>query len=161
MNFDTSNNSQKILIEDDKSLLMFENKEIILVGQFKNQIIEELEDYISDFVLDGVMLKSKSYICGQIAKLDWVYYPRDGQILNLLILGEKQWRQGKIKVYGQCDFSPILEKLAHQEYDYSQLLQILKEQGFKNFNETRQIKITLEFIPENSPLEQESESPLE
>jgi hypothetical protein len=36
MNFDTSNNSQKILIEDDKSLLMFENKEIILVGQFKN-----------------------------------------------------------------------------------------------------------------------------
>ena len=53
------------------------------------------------------------------------------------------------------------EKLAHQEYDYSQLLQILKEQGFKNFNETRQIKITLEFIPENSPLEQESESPLE
>jgi hypothetical protein len=42
MNFDTSNNSQKILIEDDKSLLMFENKEIILVGQFKNQIIEAL-----------------------------------------------------------------------------------------------------------------------
>ena len=86
MNLNTFNNSRKIIIEHDYSVLMFENKEIILVGQFKNQIIEELEDYISDFVLDGVMLKSKSYICGQIAKLDWVYYPRDGQILNLLIL---------------------------------------------------------------------------
>ena len=42
MNLDTFNNSQKILIEDDNSLLMFENKEIILVGQFKNQIIEAL-----------------------------------------------------------------------------------------------------------------------
>lgn len=74
MTLNAFNNSQKIIIEDDNSLLMFEDQEIILVGKFKNQILEELEDYISDFVLDGVMLKSKNYICGQIAKLDWVYY---------------------------------------------------------------------------------------
>ena len=44
MNLNTFNNSRKIIIEHDYSVLMFENKEIILVGQFKNQIIEELEE---------------------------------------------------------------------------------------------------------------------
>ncbi|MFM6437770.1 MAG: KGK domain protein, partial [Microcystis panniformis] len=81
--------------------------------------------------------------------------------------GEKDWRTGKVKTYGECTFSSVLEKLSkspyihHNSSEGSILLKEIRNQGFNDFNETRQIKITLEFIPEESTIEQEPESPLE
>ncbi|WP_228036356.1 hypothetical protein [Microcystis aeruginosa] len=108
-------------------------------------------------------MQDRSSLFGQINKIEWVHYPSEGKDCKLLIRGEKEWRTGKVKIYGECTFSSVLEKLPKKtperpDYD-GEFLRELQKQGFEHLNETRQIKITLEFIPENSPLE--PESPLE
>lgn len=170
MNFDTFNNSQKIIIEDDNSLLMFENEEIILVRKFKEKIQADLLKYISNYTSYGRLrtdMQDRSSLFGQISKIEWVHYPSEGKDCKLLILGEKDWRTGKVKTYGECSFSSVLEKLSKSPYihrNYSEdsiLFQEIRNQGFNDFNETRQIEITLEFIPEESIMYKEPESPLE
>ncbi|MDB9391320.1 KGK domain-containing protein [Microcystis aeruginosa] len=166
MNFDTFNNSQKIIIEDDDSVLMFEDEEVILVRKFREKIQADLLKYIGKYTSSGRLttdMGDRSSLFGQINKIEWVHYPSEGKDCKLLIRGEKDWRTGKVKTYGECTFSSVLEKLPKKtperpDYD-DEFLRELQKQGFEHFNETRQIKITLEFIPENSPLE--PESPLE
>ncbi|ARI82118.1 KGK domain protein [Microcystis sp. LEGE 00066] len=163
MNFDTFNNSQKIIIEDDDSVLMFEDEEVILVRKFREKIQADFLNYIGKYTSFGRLTGDRSSLFGQINKIEWVHYPSEGKHCKLLIRGEKDWRTGKVKTYGECTFSNVLEKLpnktpGHPDYD-DEFLRELQKQGFEHFNETRQIKITLEFIPENSPLE--PESPLE
>ena len=170
MNLDTFNNSRKIIIEDDNSVLMFENEEVILVRKFREKIQEDFLNYIGKYTSHGRLrtdMQDSSSLFGQINKIEWVHYPSEGKDCKLLILGEKDWRTGKVKTYGECTFSSVLEKLSKSLYinnnssEGSILLRKIRNQGFKDFNETRQVKITLEFIPEESPLEQEPESPLE
>ena len=166
MNFDTFNNSRKIIIEDDNSVLMFEDEEVILVRKFREKIQADFLNYIGEYTSYGRLttnMEDRSSLFGQINKIEWVHYPSEGKDCKLLIVGEKDWRTGKVKTYGECTFSSVLEKLPKKtperpDYD-GEFLRELQKQGFKHFNETRQIKITLEFIPENSPLE--PESPLE
>ena len=162
MNFDTFNNSRKIIIENDYSVLMFEDEEVILVRKFKEKIQADFLKYIDNFTSYGRLRKDlQEYsLFGQISKIEWVH-------CKLLIVGEKDWRTGKVKTYGECTFSSVLEKLSN--VSNTKLSNIKNEifwkemtnQGFKDFAETRQIKITLEFIPEESTIEQEPESPLE
>ncbi|MCZ8118496.1 MAG: KGK domain protein [Microcystis sp. LE18-22.4A] len=168
MNFDTFNNSRKIIIEDDNSVLMFEDEEVILVRKFREKIQADLLKYIGKYTSSGRLttdMGDRSSLFGQINKIEWVHYPSEGKDCKLLIRGEKDWRTGKVKTYGECTFSSVLEKLSKSPYIHrnssegSILFQEIRNQGFNDFNETRQIKITLEFIPENSPLE--PESPLE
>jgi len=110
-------------------------------------------------------ISDRSSTFGQINKIEWFHYPSEGKDCKVLILGEKDWRTGKVKTSGECTFSSVLEKLSKSPYihcnssEYDILFKEIRNQGFNDFNETRQIKITLEFIPENSPLE--PESPLE
>lgn len=161
MNFDTFNNSRKIIIEDDDSVLMFEDEEVILVRKFRKKIQADFLNYIGQYTSFGRLTGDRSSLFGQINKIEWVHYPSEGKDCKLLIRGEKDWRTGKVKTYGECTFSSVLEKLPKKtrpDYD-DEFLPELQKQGFEHFNETRQIKITLEFIPENSPLE--PESPLE
>jgi len=168
MNLDTFNNSQKILIEDDNSVLMFENEEVILVKKFKEKIQADFLKYIGEYTSYGRLrryISDPGSTFGQINKIEWVHYPSEGKDCKLLILGEKDWRTGKVKTYGECTFSSVLEKLPKKtperpDYD-NEFLRELQKQGFEHLNETRQIKITLEFIPEESTIEQEPESPLE
>ena len=170
MNFDTFNNSQKIIIEDDNSVLMFENEEVILVRKFREKIQADFLNYIGKYTSHGRLrtdMQDSSSLFGQINKIEWVHYPSEGKNCKLLIRGEKDWRTGKVKTYGECTFSSVLEKLSkspyihHNSSEGSILLKEIRNQGFNDFNETRQIKITLEFIPEESTIEQEPESPLE
>ena len=163
MNFDTFNNSRKIIIEDDNSVLMFEDEEVILVRKFREKIQADLLNYIGKYTSFERLTGDRSSLFGQINKIEWVHYPSEGKDCKLLIRGEKDWRTGKVKTYGECTFSSVLEKLPKKtperpDYD-GEFLRELQKQGFEHLNETRQIKITLEFIPENSPLE--PESPLE
>jgi hypothetical protein len=166
MNLNTFNNSQKIIIEDDNSVLMFEDEEVILVRKFREKIQEDFLNYIGKYTSHGRLrtdMQDSSSLFGQINKIEWVHYPSEGKDCKLLIRGEKNWRTGKVKIYGECTFSSVLEKLPKKtperpDYD-GEFLRELQKQGFEHLNETRQIKITLEFIPENSPLE--PESPLE
>ncbi|MFN9736430.1 MAG: KGK domain protein [Microcystis sp.] len=168
MNINTFNNSRKILIEDDNSVLMFENEEVILVRKFREKIQEDFLKYIGKYTSSGRLttdMGDRSSLFGQINKIEWVHYPSEGKECTLLIRGEKDWRTGKVKTYGECTFSSVLEKLPKKtperpDYD-NDFLRVLQNQGFYNLNETRQIKITLEFIPEESTIEQEPESPLE
>jgi hypothetical protein len=168
MNIDTFNNSRKIIIEDDNSVLMFENEEVILVRKFREKIQEDFLKYIGEYTSYGRLrtdMGDRSSLFGQINKIEWVHYPSEGKDCKLLILGEKDWRTGKVKTYGECTFSSVLEKLPKKtperpDYD-NEFLRELQKQGFDNLNETRQIKITLEFIPEESTIEPEPESPLE
>ena len=114
MNFDTSNNSQKILIEDDNSLLMFENEEVILVRKFKEKIQADFLEYIGNFNSQGRLrrnISNSSSTFGQINKIEWFHYPSEGKDCKVLILGEKDWRTGKVKTSGECTFSSVLEKL--------------------------------------------------
>ena len=176
MNFDTFNNSQKIIIEDDNSVLMFENEEVILVRKFREKIQADFLKYICQYTSSGRLttdMGDRSSLFGQINKIEWVHYPSKGKDCKLLILGEKDWRTGKVKTYGECTFSSVLEKLSknpHTSYirrrrkfssEQGILPQEIENPGLKDLNETRQIKITLEFIPEESTIEQEPESPLE
>ena len=168
MNFDTLNNSQKIIIEDDNSVLMFEDEEVILVRKFREKIQADFLKYICQYTSSGRLttnMADRSSLFGQINKIEWVHYPSEGKNCKLLIRGEKDWRTGKVKTYGECTFSSVLEKLPKKtperpDYD-DEFLRELQKQGFEHLNETRQIKITLEFIPEESTIEQEPESPLE
>jgi hypothetical protein len=168
MNLNTFNNSQKIIIEDDNSVLMFENEEVILVRKFREKIQEDFLKYIGEYTSYGRLrtdMGDRSSLFGQINKIEWVHYPSEGKECKLLIRGEKDWRTGKVKTYGECTFSSVLEKLPKKtperpDYD-NEFLRELQKQGFDNLNETRQIKITLEFIPEESTIEPEPESPLE
>ena len=168
MNINTFNNSRKILIEDDNSVLMFENEEVILVRKFREKIQADFLKYIGEYTSYGRLrtdMGDRSSLFGQINKIEWVHYPSEGKDCKLLILGEKDWRTGKVKTYGECTFSSVLEKLPKKtperpDYD-NEFLRELQKQGFDNLNETRQIKITLEFIPEESTIEPEPESPLE
>ena len=169
MNINTFNNSRKIIIEDDNSVLMFENEEVILVRKFREKIQEDFLKYIGEYTSYGRLrtdMGDRSSLFGQINKIEWVHYPSEGKDCKLLIRGEKDWRTGKVKTYGECTFSSVLEKLSspythRNSSEYDILLREIRNQGFKDFNETRQIKITLEFIPEESKIEQEPESPLE
>ncbi|TRU82884.1 MAG: KGK domain protein [Microcystis novacekii Mn_MB_F_20050700_S1] len=170
MNLDTFNNSRKILVEDDNSVLMFENEEVILVRKFRENIQADFLKYIGKYTSSGRLtteMGDRSSLFGQINKIEWVHYPSEGKDCKLLIVGEKDWRTGKVKTYGECTFSSVLEKLSKSPDTYRSssedniLFQEIRNQGFKDFNETRQIKITLEFIPEESTIEQEPESPLE
>jgi len=165
MNIDTFNNSRKILIEDDNSVLMFENEEVILVRKFSEKIQEDFLKYIGKYTSSGRLttdMGDRSSLFGQINKIEWVHYPSEGKECKLLIRGEKDWRTGKVKTYGECTFSGVLEKLPQKLGEHEEeFLRELQKQGFENLNETRQIKITLEFIPEESTIEQEPESPLE
>ena len=163
MNFDTFNNSRKIIIEDDNSVLMFEDEEVILVRKFREKIQADLLNYIGKYTSFERLTGDRSSLFGQINKIEWVHYPSEGKDCKLLILGEKDWRTGKVKTYGECTFSSVLEKLPKKtperpDYD-GEFLRELQNQEFEYLNETRRIKIILEFIPENSPLE--PESPLE
>ncbi|MBD2115903.1 MAG: KGK domain protein [Microcystis wesenbergii TW10] len=168
MNINTFNNSRKIIIENDYSVLMFEDEEVILVRKFKEEIQADFLKYIDNFTSYGRLRKDlQEYsIFGQINKIEWVHYPIEKDC-KLLIWGEKDWRTGKVKTYGECTFSSVLEKLSNRSNTTLSDIQneiFCKEmtnQGFKDFDETRQIKITLEFIPEESTIEQEPESPLE
>ena len=167
MNINTFNNSRKILIEDDNSVLMFENEEVILVRKFREKIQEDFLKYIGKYTSFGRLRTDGeiSSLFGQINKIEWVHYPSEGKDCKVLILGEKDWRTGKVKTYGECTFSSVLEKLSKSPYIHRNdsedgiLFKEIRNQGFNDFNETRQIKITLEFIPENRLLE--PESPLE
>jgi hypothetical protein len=165
MNFDTFNNSRKIIIEDDNSVLMFENEKVILVKKFKQKIRADFLKYIRNFNSQGRLrtdISNSSSTFGQINKIEWFHYPSEGKDCKLLIRGEKDWRTGKVKTYGECTFSGVLEKLPQGGYEHEEeFLQELQKQGFEHLDETRQIKITLEFIPEESKIEQEPESPLE
>ena len=131
--------------------------------KFREKIQADFLNYIGKYTSHERLrtdMQDSSSLFGQINKIEWVHYPSEGKDCKLLIRGEKDWRTGKVKTYGECTFSSVLEKLSNpysSEYDI--LLREITDQGFKDFNETRQIKITLEFIPENSPLE--PESPLE
>jgi hypothetical protein len=49
MNLDTFNNSRKIIIEDDNSVLMFEDEEVILVRKFREKIQEDFLKYIGKY----------------------------------------------------------------------------------------------------------------
>ncbi len=138
--------------------------------KFREKIQADLLKYIGKYTSYGRLrtdMGDRLSLFGQINKIEWVHYPSEGKDCKLLILGEKDWRTGKVKTYGECTFSSVLEKLSKSLYinnnssEGSILLREIRNQGFKDFNETRQIKITLEFIPKNSPLEQEPESPLE
>jgi hypothetical protein len=168
MNLDIFNNSRKIIIEDDNSVLMFENEEVILVRKFREKIQADFLKYIGKYTSYGILttnMEDRSSLFGQINKIEWVHYPSEGKDCKLLIRGEKDWRTGKVKTYGECTFSSVLEKLSKSPYihcnssEYDILFKEIRNQGFNDFNETRQIKITLEFIPENRLLE--PESPLE
>ena len=165
MNINTFNNSRKIIIEDDNSVLMFENEEVILVRKFREKIQEDFLKYIGEYTSYGRLrtdMGDRSSLFGQINKIEWVHYPSEGKDCKLLIRGEKDWRTGKVKTSGECTFSGVLEKLPQKLGEHEEeFLRELQKQGFENLNETRQIKITLEFIPEESTIEQEPESPLE
>ncbi|AKE62587.1 hypothetical protein MYAER_0223 [Microcystis aeruginosa NIES-2549] len=148
---------------------MFEKEKVILVRKFKEKIQADFLKYIANFTSYGRLRKDLQdiySIFGQISKIEWVHYPIEKDC-KLLILGDKDWRTGKVKTYGECTFSNVLEKLSNRSS--STLSDIQNEifwkemtnQGFKDFDEIRQIKITLEFIPEESTIEQEPESPLE
>jgi hypothetical protein len=174
MNLNTFNNSQKIIIEDDNSVLMFEDEEVILVRKFREKIQADFLKYIGEYTSYGRLttdMGDMSSLFGQINKIEWVHYPSEGKDCKLLIVGEKDWRTGKVKIYGECTFSSVLEKLSENPHtsgirrrrkssgEQGILPQEIENPGLNDFNETRQIKIILEFIPENSPLE--PESPLE
>jgi hypothetical protein len=137
------------------------------VRKFREKIQADLLNYIGKYTSFERLTGDRSSLFGQINKIEWVHYPSEGKDCKLLIVGEKDWRTGKVKIYGECTFSSVLEKLSKSPYIHrnssegSILFQEIRNQGFNDFNETRQIKITLEFIPEESPLEQEPESPLE
>ncbi|WP_287739500.1 hypothetical protein [Microcystis sp. M179S2] len=131
--------------------------------KFREKIQADFLNYIGKYTSHERLTGDRSSLFGQINKIEWVHYPSEGKDCKLLIRGEKDWRTGKVKTYGECTFSSVLEKLPKKtperpDYD-GEFLRELQKQGFEHFNETRQIKITLEFIPENSPLE--PESPLE
>ena len=131
--------------------------------KFREKIQADLLNYIGKYTSFERLTGDRSSLFGQINKIEWVHYPSEGKDCKLLIRGEKNWRTGKVKIYGECTFSSVLEKLPKKtperpDYD-GEFLRELQKQGFEHLNETRQIKITLEFIPENSPLE--PESPLE
>ena len=136
--------------------------------KFREKIQADFLNYIGKYTSHGRLrtdMQDSSSLFGQINKIEWVHYPSEGKDCKLLIVGEKDWRTGKVKTYGECTFSSVLEKLPKKtperpDYD-GEFLRELQKQGFEHLNETRQIKITLEFIPEESPLEQEPESPLE
>jgi hypothetical protein len=133
------------------------------VRKFREKIQADLLNYIGKYTSFERLTGDRSSLFGQINKIEWVHYPSEGKDCKLLIRGEKDWRTGKVKIYGECTFSSVLEKLPKKtperpDYD-GEFLRELQKQGFEHLNETRQIKITLEFIPENSPLE--PESPLE
>ncbi|MCA2702820.1 MAG: hypothetical protein IM500_21125 [Microcystis sp. M179S2] len=135
----------------------------MLVRKFREKIQADFLNYIGKYTSHERLTGDRSSLFGQINKIEWVHYPSEGKDCKLLIRGEKDWRTGKVKTYGECTFSSVLEKLPKKtperpDYD-GEFLRELQKQGFEHFNETRQIKITLEFIPENSPLE--PESPLE
>jgi hypothetical protein len=133
------------------------------VRKFREKIQADFLNYIGKYTSHERLTGDRSSLFGQINKIEWVHYPSEGKDCKLLILGEKDWRTGKVKTYGECTFFSVLEKLPKKtperpDYD-DEFLRELQKQGFEHLNETRQIKITLEFIPENSPLE--PESPLE
>ena len=131
--------------------------------KFREKIQADFLNYIGKYTSHERLTGDRSSLFGQINKIEWVHYPSEGKDCKLLIRGEKDWRTGKVKTYGECTFSSVLEKLPKKtperpDYD-GEFLRELQNQEFEYLNETRQIKIILEFIPENSPLE--SESPLE
>ena len=131
--------------------------------KFREKIQADFLNYIGKYTSHERLTGDRSSLFGQINKIEWVHYPSEGKDCKLLIVGEKDWRTGKVKTYGECTFSSVLEKLPKKtperpDYD-GEFLRELQNQEFEYLNETRQIKIILEFIPENSPLE--SESPLE
>jgi hypothetical protein len=161
---------KKFIVEDDNSLLMFENEQIMLVKNFKGNVLRDIIQYREHFTSYGRMkTNNNDYSCifGQIDKLEWIHYPRDGRDCKLLILGDKEWISGKVVTYGECTFSPILEKLSKSvnvpKNEYSILLKELKALGINDFSETYQINVTLEFIPESVDSETltEPESPLD
>jgi hypothetical protein len=97
--------SKKFIIEDDNSLFMFENEQIMLVKNFKEKVLGDIRGYIANFTSHGRIKGSEhNSIFGQIDKLEWIHYPRDGRDCNLLILGEKEWISGKVVTYGECTF---------------------------------------------------------
>ena len=134
--------------------------------KFREKIQADLLNYIGKYTSFERLrtdMQDRSSLFGQINKIEWVHYPSEGKDCKLLIRGEKDWRTGKVKTYGECTFSSVLEKLPKKtperpDYD-GEFLRELQNQEFEYLNETRRIKIILEFIPENSPLE--PESPLE
>jgi len=141
------------------------------VRKFREKIQADFLNYIGKYTSHERLTGDRSSLFGQINKIEWVHYPSEGKDCKLLIRGEKDWRTGKVKTYGECTFSSVLEKLSENPHtsgirgrrkssgEQGILPQEIENPGLNDFNETRQIKITLEFIPENSPLE--PESPLE
>ena len=81
MNINTFNNSQKIIIEDDNSVLMFEDEEVILVRKFRKKIQADFLKYIGEYTSHGRIRTDMQYISSlfcQINKIEWVHYPSEG-----------------------------------------------------------------------------------
>jgi hypothetical protein len=123
------------------------------VRKFREKIQADLLNYIGKYTSFERLrtdMQDRSSLFGQINKIEWVHYPSEGKDCKLLIRGEKEWRTGKVKTYGECTFSNVLEKLpnktpGHPDYD-DEFLRELQKQGFEYLNETRQIKIILEWL---------------
>ncbi|ELP53275.1 hypothetical protein O53_2079 [Microcystis aeruginosa TAIHU98] len=121
--------------------------------KFREKIQADLLNYIGKYTSFERLrtdMQDRSSLFGQINKIEWVHYPSEGKDCKLLIRGEKEWRTGKVKIYGECTFSSVLEKLPKKtperpDYD-GEFLRELQNQEFEYLNETRQIKIILEWL---------------
>jgi hypothetical protein len=150
MTANQSANVQNLIIEDENSVLMFEEESTILVKKFKEKIFREISYHFDKNACYGQIISNHSPI-GQIDKLDWVYYPTNGKNCQLLILGEKNWKKGVIKIYGNCVFNVF--------DDCEESRNLASSESHK----WRKINVVLEFIPEitEPEIEVESESPLD
>ena len=94
MNINTFNNSRKIIIEDDNSVLMFEDEEVILVRKFMEKIQADFLKYICRYTSSGRLttdMGDRSSLFGQINKIEWVHYPSEGRVRasqKLLTIGQ-------------------------------------------------------------------------
>jgi len=81
------------------------------VRKFREKIQADFLNYIGKYTSHERLTGDRSSLFGQINKIEWVHYPSEGKDCKLLIRGEKDWRTGKVKTYGECTFSSVLEKL--------------------------------------------------
>ena len=87
--------------------------------KFREKIQADFLNYIGKYTSYGRLrtdMGDRLSLFGQINKIEWVHYPSEGKDCKLLILGEKDWRTGKVKTYGECTFSSVLEKLSKSPY---------------------------------------------
>jgi hypothetical protein len=142
--------NHSITLDVDDDVLSFEESLMLRVGRLKEEVTQNFMTIAEETLNYGrrqlQINKQANFriVNGHFTSLRWSCSPSEGINCEVLQLGARSWQTGKLKIYVDLGFSPLLE-----QFQYIEDKQIDEELRKKNIEKSElfDVKVILEFMP--------------